>query len=212
MTRKKIKDQMLDNGELESESFLSRMRNTQISQGTLDLARQKYGYELPEDVIEVIARQQAVARPILEQYHTLHEATPTLTMARATMQKEMDEILDTFCGMDLNDIGDIGEFHDEYSCPKCAHRWSGAPNNRTGYGNVVYVPTGKLSKRSGLPSSIRYGAPAKTAKGEFSKQRYWKAARASQLPRGFGNRPIGEPIIGETWRRGSKPPAGYEDQ
>lgn len=210
MTRKKIKDKLLENGQLESESFLTRLRNTPVQPSDLELAREKYGYELAEDVIEVIARQQALARPVAAQFHLLHEQTPTLQLARATMQKDMDEIIDVFVAMDLSDLGDIGEFQDEYSCPKCAHRWSGAPNSRTGFGNAVYVPTGRISKH-GNPSSIRYGAAPKTVRG-FAKQRDWKAARPSKLPRGFGNRPIGEPVIGESWRKRSKPPAGYETQ
>lgn len=211
MGKAKIENPITPNGERESETFLERMRNTPVKQTDLDLARQKYGYELPEDVIEVIARQQATARPILEQYHTLHEHTPTLVMARATMQKEMDVILDTFCGMDLDDLGDIGDFHDEYSCPKCAHRWSGAPNFRTGHDGVVYVPTGKVSKKGNL-TNFRYAASGPKTKAGYKMGRYWRGARAENLPRGFGNRPIGEKVVGKSWRAKSKPPTGYQNQ
>lgn len=187
--------------------FLSRMRGTSPSPEAMVLARESYGDDMPDDVLEEIARQQSVARPLLEQFHLLHESTPTVAMARATAMREIDAITDVVAAMDLSDLGDVGEFDDEYTCPKCAHRWSGAPNYRTGYGDKVYVPTGRISSRTGRMQSDRYGPPVRTVKG-FKYGRNWRGASAEKLPRGFGNRDIGEPVVGESWRKKSKPPQG----
>lgn len=203
MTRKLIKDDRTSGGEFESESFLNRMRSAQIFQGDLDFARQQYGEELPDDVIEQVARQQATARPVLEQYHMLHEMTPPLALARATGMQEIDAITDFMAALDLNDLGDVGDMDDEYSCPRCAHRWSGAPNYLTGYANKVYVPTGRISRRSGRVVMDRYGG-ASQPKANFKYGRAWKGASAEKLPRGFGNKPIGTPIVGDNWRKRGK--------
>lgn len=188
----------------ESDSFLARMRSAQIQQGDLDFTRQKYGVDLPDDVVELIARQQAVARPLVEQYHIMAEQTPTLALARAAAVEEIDEILDVVVAMDLSELGDIGDFDDEYTCPRCAHRWSGAPNFRTGYGDKVYIPTGRISSKTGRPTSKRYGPPVRN-NTSFKYGRNWRGASAMALPRGFGNRPIGAAINSGTWRKKMKP-------
>lgn len=178
--------------------FLTRMQNAAVTQGDIDLARERYGVELPDDVVEEIARQQAVARPVIERYHLIAEQTPSVSMARATAMAEIDSIIDIATSMDLTDLGDIGDFQDEYSCPRCAHRWSGAPNARTGYGDSVYVPLGRVSSRTGKPRNVRYGPPIRS-NPNFKYGRNWRGASAAKLPRGFGNRPIGEPIVGDSW-------------
>jgi hypothetical protein len=188
-----------DPDEPDASDFLRRMRAVQIDDTDLNLARERFGVELPDDVVEQIARQQAVARPVLEQYHLLHEQTPSIAIARASMEKDIDAITDIVAAMDLTDLDDVGEFADEYTCPRCAHRWSGAPNYRTGYGDKVYVPTGRVSRRTGRPLSDRYGPPIKSNK-EFKYGRNWRGSSAAKLPRGFGNRDIGVPIVGENWR------------
>lgn len=193
----------------ETESFLARMQATQLLEGDLDTLRNRYGHELPDDVVEVIARQQAAARPIVEQYHLLAEKTPSLLVAQEMCMAELDEIMDVVVGMDLTDMGDFGEFEDEYTCPRCAHRWSGAPNYRTGYGNVAFVPTGRVSSKTGRVQYNRYGTPRKTNRN-FKYGRHWKGAGAAALPRGFGNRPIGEPIVADSWRKKARPPKEYE--
>lgn len=180
MPRKLIKDKQLANGELESESFAERLRNTPVQQSDLDFARQQYGYELPDDVIEMIARQQAAAKPLLEQYHILAESSPTLAMARAGMQKEMDEIFDVFIGMDLDDLGDIGDYQAEYTCPRCKYEWSGAPNERQQNG-FVFVPTGTVGNK-GRMTMKRYGKPgaAKEKGARFT-------SRKAKPPEGYEN-------------------------
>lgn len=187
----------------ENSDFMARLRSTIPTDDDISLARQKYGVELPNDVIEQMARQMAVAKPILEEYHIMNENTPTLAIARATMMSEIDAVSDVVAGMDLTDLGDVGEFPDEYTCPRCAHRWSGAPNYRTGYGDKVYVPNGRVSSKTGRVGSTRYGPPVRSNK-DFKFGRNWRGAKAENLPRGFGNRAIGVPIVGENWRGRSR--------
>lgn len=188
--------------------FMARVVASRASEEEVDLLRKDYGEEVPEDVLEQIARQQAMAYPILEQYHLIHENTPSLVMARATSSSRIDEIMDIMAAIDLTALGDAGDFPDEYTCPRCAHRWSGAPNHLTGYGDKVYIPTGRVSTRTGRLSFKRFGPTHQTQAG-FKYGRYWRGAKAENLPRGFGNKPIGQPIVGETWRK--KPKHGSTD-
>lgn len=186
-----------------SEEFIDRLRATMPPRDEVDLARERYGDDLPDDVIEELARQAAAARPLLEQYHIFSENTPTLALAYGTMMKDIDAITDIVTAMDLTDLGDVGEFPDEYTCPKCAHRWSGAPNFRTGYGDKVYIPTGRVSSKTGKVQSKRYGPPVKTVR-DFKYGRNWRGSSAAKLPRGFGNRDIGTAIVSENWRKRKK--------
>lgn len=185
------------------QDFLARLRSTIPTDSDLISAREQYG-ELPDDVIEEVARQQAAARPILEQYHLIAESAPTLAIARASMMRDIDNIMDMVVAIDPDDLGDVGDWADEYTCPKCAHAWSGAPNYRTGYAGKVYVPKGTLSVRTGKMQYEAYGkGPTKTVRN-FKYGRNWRGAGSAALPRGYGNKPIGEPIVGETWRRKKK--------
>jgi hypothetical protein len=181
------------------QDFLDRLQTTIPSQQDIDNARRDYG-GLPDDVLEEIARQQAAARPILEQYHLLSESAPTLVIARATMQDDIDSILDIVVGMDLANLDDVGEFEDEYTCPKCAHGWSGAPNWRTGYKGKVFVPTGRVSTRTGRVSTENYNVGPRKTQAGWTRGRAWQGASAEKLPRDFGNKPIGTPIVGKSWQ------------
>lgn len=197
-------------------SFLERMQATRPTSADVELARQDYADKgLPDDVIEEVARQQAAARPVLDQYHMLHERTPTVAMARAAKMQEIDSISDMFTTMNLMNLDDMGELEPEYTCPRCAHRWSGAPNYRTGYGGKVYVPNGKVS-RSGFTTGNLYGGPrlAMGQPNQATKGRDWKYARPSVLPRGFGNAPIGTPLVFGNWKqpyRGAPNAASQDD-
>ena len=181
--------------------FLDRYATTVPSAIEIEDARRVYG-GLPQDVLEEIARQQSAARPIIERYHLLAEIAPSIAVARATIQDDIENLLDVVIGMDLTDLSDEGEFDDEYTCPKCAHAWSGAPNYRTGYKGKVFVPRGTISYKTGRLQSQSYNATPDRSKGSnFEKGRNWRGASAESLPRGFGNKPIGEPIVDGNWKK-----------
>lgn len=182
------------------DDFRARLLSVMPTESEIELARSQYE-GLPDDVIEVIARQKAAAQPILEQYHLLAENAPTLAVARATMQKDIDQTADLVNGMDLYDLSDETEWEDEYTCPKCAHSWSGAPNYRTGYAGKVYVPTGRISQRTGRLQSKSYQPVPPKGNREFKYGRNWRGAGDKALPRGFGNRPTESLYVGSTWRR-----------
>ena len=182
------------------DDFRSRLLSVMPTEDELEAARTEYG-GLPDDVIEVIARQKAAAQPILEQYHLLAENAPTLAVARATMQKDIDLISDFVTGMDLADMSDETEWEDEYTCPKCSHAWSGAPNYRTGYAGKVYVPTGTISSRTGRLQSHSYQAVPPKGNREFKYGRNWRGAGDKALPRGFGNKPTEALYVGSSWRK-----------
>lgn len=182
------------------DDFRERLLSLNPTEDELEAVRTDYG-GLPEDVIEQLARQKAAAKPVLEQYHLLAENAPTLAIARATMQKDIDLIADFVTGMDLGDLSDETEWEDEYTCPKCAHTWSGAPNYRTGYGGKVFVPTGTVSTRTGRLQSKSYNAAPPKGNSDFPYARNWRGAKPQNLPRGFGNRPVTNIVVGSGWGR-----------
>lgn len=141
----------------ENDEFLTRMRASTPTYEELLEAKNDYG-DLPDDILEEIARQRAAAYPLLERYHLLHENTPTLAMAQAMREAEIDLVEDVFVGFDVTNLDDNSDALPEYQCPKCSHQWSGAPMRGTRGGEAVYIPTGRVSKR-GKMGERRIGAP-----------------------------------------------------
>jgi hypothetical protein len=160
--------------------FLERFNTEGVD---VEVVRERYP-DAPEDALEEMARQLAVAQPLLRRYHLLHDKTPDHSMARATAHEEVEAVMDEIVALDLSELGDTGFVRPEYQCPNCQHEWSGAPNSYTGWGDTVSVPKGTVNNKGRLGVS-KYG-PVK-----------WPR-------RGWGNAPIDEekPSGGKRQRTG----------
>ena len=138
--------------------FLDRLRSSPVAKEELDNACFNYG-ELPVDVLEDIARQQAAARPILEKFHLLAELAPTLAVARATMLEDIDDVMDIVTAMDTADLtDDENDGSEEYNCPKCRFTWSGDSERQFVKSGVAFIPTGRVSMKTGRINRGTYGS------------------------------------------------------
>ena len=191
-------ERVTSQGEIKVEDdFLSRLRSTVPSDELVDEARERYP-ELPDDVLEEVAKQLAVAQPVIRQYHIFHDETPSLAVARGSAHEVMDEAMDDVISMDMSDLGDVGALPSEYKCPDCGHEWSGCSHPRYGWGEKVYGPTGRLTRR-GTIQRERYGPPIKyRTKEQQKKFKKYEPAFASsppeKKPRGWGNQPVGDKL------------------
>lgn len=91
------------------EDFAERLRSVPATTTDLALARERYGEEVPGDVLEMLARQRAQAQPILEQYYLIYDKVPTLAESRAAMLQDVDTTAEILAGIDVTDLNDPGD-------------------------------------------------------------------------------------------------------